>query len=61
MDYFLDPSGRWLVWTDAKQELDVIGGKHVETGHVDCYDLAMGKKYKFTDGISIGNFYNWKK
>ena len=59
--YFMDSSRRWLVWTDSKQKLDVIGDKHVESGHVVSYDMETGKKYQFTNGNSIGFFYNWKK
>lgn len=60
-DYFVNPDQKWLVWTDGKQDLDVIGGKSVLTGHVVCYDLDTGKKYRFTNGISIGFFYDWKR
>jgi hypothetical protein len=59
--YFMDPSQKWLVWTDGKQSLDEIGGKSVLTGHVVCYDLDTGKKYRFTNGIAIGFFYDWKR
>jgi len=58
--FFIDSSQKWLVWADGKQDLDVIGGKHVMSGHIVCYDLETGKKYRFTDGISIGFFYDWK-
>ena len=58
---FVNSNKRWLEWTDSKQELDIIGGKHVLSGHVVLYDVETGMKYRFNEGISIGYFYDWKK